>query len=474
MKWKLTTTLALAGAALAAVAPPVQADSLLRQIEQSFIEIHDKVGPSVVNIETSGRGGEEQGMQDLFHFFGVPGPEGGEGGQPQAPRTQATGSGFIYNAEGYIITNNHVVADAEEITVRLSNGKEYEAKTVGTDPDTDIAVIKIEPDEAIVPTKLGDSDAVKVGQFAIAIGSPRQLEGSVSFGHISALGREGLDGLRVQGLRFQNLIQTDAAINLGNSGGPLCNIDGEVVGINTAIVWGANSIGFAIPINSAKEIVPQLIANGHVTRGYLGVGIDDVANYAEAVSLPDNTGAFVKEVRPGTPAEKAQLQTYDVIRKINGEPVANSSDLVRRISGFQPGATVKLDVWRDGKEIALDVELTEWEPDAEMAEATGGGGDVLGMQLRALNPEMTERLGLEPDTTGVLVSNVKPGSAAEAADLMPGDIIIEIAQKPVASPAELRDAIEKEGKPGKSLLIRFIRGNREPDITVLKVPNDGE
>ncbi len=363
-----------------------------------------------------------------------------------------------------------MVADADTISVRLSNGKEYEAKTIGTDPDTDIAVIKIEPDEPLTPAKLGDSDALKVGQFAIAIGSPRQLEGTVSFGHISALGREGLDGLRVQGLRFQNLVQTDAAINLGNSGGPLCNIDGEVVGINTAIVWGANSIGFAIPINSAKEIVPQLISEGHVTRGYLGVGIDDVASFADAVSLPDNTGAFVKEVRPDTPAERAKLQTYDVIRKINGESVANASDLVRRISGFKPGATVKLEVWRDGKAIEVDVELSEWEPETEVAVASGG--DVLGMQLRALNPDMIDRLGLEPDTKGVLISNVKPGTPAEEANLMPGDIIIEVAQKPVGTPAELRDAVEKEGKPGKSLLIRFLRGNREPDITVLRVPKE--
>jgi serine protease Do len=473
MSYRIVSPLLLAGAAITAFSLPAHADiAMLKQIEQSFIQLHENVGPSVVNIEIRGTGEEEApGMDDLFHFFGVPNPNQGGPQEPQqAPRTQATGSGFIYNAEGYIITNNHVVADADTISVRLSNGKEYEAKTIGTDPDTDIAVIKIEPDEPLTPAKLGDSDALKVGQFAIAIGSPRQLEGTVSFGHISALGREGLDGLRVQGLRFQNLVQTDAAINLGNSGGPLCNIDGEVVGINTAIVWGANSIGFAIPINSAKEIVPQLISDGHVTRGYLGVGIDDVSSFADAVSLPDNSGAFVKEVRPDTPAERAKLQTYDVIRKINGEPVANASDLVRRISGFKPGATVKLEVWRDGKAIDVDVELSEWEPEAEVAVATGG--DVLGMQLRALNPDMIDRLGLEPDTKGVLISNVKPGTPAEEANLMPGDIIIEIAQKPVGTPAELRDAVEKEGKPGKSLLIRFLRGNREADITVLRVPKE--
>lgn len=467
MKCFIPRALVLLAVAATCFAPPAHADTLLRQIEQSFIAIHENVGPSVVNIEITGRGGGEgQNMQDLFHFFGVPVPEG----QPQQPpRTQATGSGFIYSAEGYIITNNHVVADAESITVKLSNGKEYSATTVGTDPDTDVAVIKIEPDEPITPATLGDSDQVKVGQFAIAIGSPRQLEGSVSFGHISALGREGLDGLRVQGLRFQNLIQTDAAINLGNSGGPLCDVDGKVVGINTAIVWGANSIGFAIPINVAKEIVPQLIENGRVTRGYLGVGIDDVQSYAEAVSLPDNMGAFVKEVRPDTPAERAKLQTYDVIRKINGEPVQNASDLVRRISSFAPDAKIMLEVWREGKAIEVEVQLAEWQADAQM---TSVSDDLHGMQLRPLSPEIVERLGLDEGTTGVLIANVEPQSPAEAANLMPGDIIIEVAQKPVASPAELREAFEREGKPGKSVLVRFLRGNREPDITVVRIPNE--
>lgn len=464
MKWINVLLIALF-AFTACIAQPAAASTLLRELEQSFIDIHDKVGPSVVNIEITGTSREGQGMQDLFHFFGVPAPEG----QAPMPRTQATGSGFIYSEDGYIITNNHVVAEAESITVRMSNGKEYPAKTIGTDPDTDIAVIKIEPDEPIVPVVLGDSDQVKVGQFAIAIGSPRQLEGSVSFGHISALGREGLDGLRVQGLRFQNLIQTDAAINLGNSGGPLCDIEGRVVGINTAIVWGANSIGFAVPINVAKDIVPQLIKDGRVTRGYLGVGIDDVNTYADAVSLPDMTGAFVKEVRPDTPAERAELQTYDVIRKINGEPVRNASDLVRRISSFAPGSEITLEVWRQGKAIDVKVKLDEWQAEQQLASAESG---LLGMQLRPLTPEMIERLGLEPDTKGVLISNVEPRSPAEDANLMPGDIIIEVAQKPVGSPAELREAFEREGKPGKSVLVRFIRGNRDADITVIRVPKE--
>jgi serine protease Do len=229
---------------------------ILKEIEDAFIRLHQEVRPSVVTIDTKGAPAQsetrgEPDLEDLFRFFGVP-----EGGRPRGPmrpmpRTRATGSGFIYDTAGHIVTNNHVVDGADSITVRLSNGSEYPATVVGQDPDTDLAVIKIEADEVLPAVQLGDSDELKVGQFAIALGSPRGFEGSLSFGHISALGRENLAGLAAQGLRFQNLIQTDAAINLGNSGGPLANIDGEVVGINIAIVWGANSLGFAIPVNTA-------------------------------------------------------------------------------------------------------------------------------------------------------------------------------------------------------------------------------
>ena len=246
---------------------------LLKEIEDSFVRLHEQVGPSVASIEVKGPAGEEMSEMDLFHrFFGIPGPEGSP--RTPRPRPQAQGSGFIYDKQGHIVTNNHVIEGADKILVRLWNGSEYEAKVVGADPESDLAVVKIESVENLPPARLGDSDAIKVGQFAVAIGSARGFEGSVSFGHISAIGREGLRGLAVQGLTFQNLVQTDAAINLGNSGGPLCNIAGEVIGINTAIVWGANSIGFAVPVNTAKTVVPQLIEQGQVTRGYLGVAIE--------------------------------------------------------------------------------------------------------------------------------------------------------------------------------------------------------
>ncbi|MCC6142494.1 MAG: PDZ domain-containing protein, partial [Candidatus Hydrogenedentes bacterium] len=349
----------------------------------------------------------------------------------------------------------------------LWNGNEYDAEVIGTDPDTDLAVIKINANEDLPVAKLGDSDQLRVGQFAIALGSPRGFEGSLSFGHISALGRENLAGLAAQGLRFQNLIQTDAAINLGNSGGPLCNIDGEVIGINIAIVWGANSLGFAIPANTARDIVPQLIAEGHVTRGYLGVGIVDAREYAESLNLPDSSGAFVKKVQEGTPAERAGIEVYDVIRKINGEVVQDATDLVRKVSGIEPGKDVEVEVWRNEAPVTVDVMLDEWQ--AKTVEAPQSRS-VLGIDVRAINPVIAERLGLPEGQSGVLITSIEPGSPAEEAGLQHGDIIIEIAREQVNTPEQFRDIMNREAQPGASVLIRYVRQGGDADITVLRIP----
>lgn len=442
---------------------------MLQELENSFVRLNEEVRPSVVNIEVKSSAPEEgRQMEDLFRFFGWPVPEEG---MPQPMPRQGTGSGFLLDKQGHIVTNNHVVSDAYSISVRLWNGDEYDAEVIGRDPDTDLAVIKIEPRGDLPIARLGDSDALKVGQFAVALGSPRGFEGSLSFGHISALGRENLAGLAVQGLRFQNLIQTDAAINLGNSGGPLCNIEGEVIGINVAILYGANSIGFAIPINTAKEIVPELIANKKITRGYIGVQISDAKDFASAVGLPDADGAFVKGVQEGTPAETAGLKYYDVIRKVNGKPVKNSHELVSTISSFDPGTEVTLDVWRDGKDQQIKVVLGEWNPDEETV-MPSKDSQVLGMTVRALTPDVVERMGLEPDTSGVIITQVEPGSPADAANLMHGDIIIEVARNEVTDVASFRALVNKHSTPGGSLLIRYVRGNNQADITVLKVPQE--
>jgi len=451
---------------------------VLREIEDGFVRLHEEVRPCVVNIQTTGAAMEmDNRMQDFFRFFGVPDgrqmpglPEGRR--SPRMPRPRATGSGFIYSAEGYIVTNNHVVEDAEDITVRLYNEHEYEAKIVGRDPDTDLAVIKIESDEALPVARLGDSDKLKVGQFAIAMGSPQGFEGSLSFGHISALGRDNLWGLAQQGLRFQNLIQTDAAINLGNSGGPLCDINGQVIGINVAILYGANSIGFAIPVNKAKEVIPELIDNGKVTRGYLGVAVEDAhGDLAEGVDLPDEHGAFVKEVKEDTPAGRAGLKYYDVIRKVNGDVVEDATGLIRLISSYTPGTIVVLEVWRDGKAIDVEVKLAEWNPEIAMA-ADEPDSDDLGLIVREISPDLRRRLGLTEDIQGVLVTDVAPDSPAEEANLLHGDIVMEVGREPVSSVAEYREAVEKSAKPGKSVLVRYKRGNNDPNITVLKIDEE--
>ncbi len=476
MKSKVRMTMFVAALTMALCAGVGAQDglSLLREMQNGFVQLHDRLRPSVVNIDVEGKAESMDmtpfgPMEDLFRFFNL--PDQPEQRRPRQMRPQGTGSGFIYDASGLIITNNHVVEEAEKIVVRLYNGNEYDAEIIGTDPETDIAVIKITANEPLSPLTLGDSDAVKVGEFAIAIGSPRGFEGSVSFGHISALGRENLQGLAMQGLTFQNLIQTDAAINLGNSGGPLCNINGEVIGINTAIVFGANSIGFAIPINTAKQTVPLLISEGKVTRGYLGVSIDDAETYTDvdSLGLPDKKGAVVRQVQPDTPAANAGLKTYDVIRKVNGEEVNSASDLVRKISAHTPGSTVKLEIWRDRAAIEVDVNLTERNV---VADRKATEESVLGLKVSELSQNILERLGIVSSTKGVVVVEVEPGSPAEEARLTEGDIIIEVAQQPITSPAEFFQTMKTAAEPGKALLVRFIRGNNDPDITIIRVPKE--
>jgi len=369
-----------------------------------------------------------------------------------------------------------VVADAKSITVKLWNGKTFDATVVGRDPQTDLAVIKIEPDFDLPVATLGDSSTLRVGQFAMAAGNPARLEGSLSFGHITALGRGRHDAIRLPDpvLRFMDFIQTDAAINLGNSGGPLCNIDGEVIGINIAIVWGAESIGFAIPVNTAKKVVPELIAKGKVVRGFLGVQIDDAANYADADNLPDRKGAYVVSVIPDKPAAKAGVQVYDVIKKVNGQVVENASDLTFKVAEVPPGETVTLEVWRNGKTLELKAQLEELS-DEQIAQATGAQEptreSTLGLRVQALTNDMIDALGLEQGTKGVIVSSVEPDSPAEKAGIIENDVIIEVAKQPVSSPQEFTKIIREHSEPGKAILLRVLRSpNKTPIIIPIRIP----
>ncbi len=483
-RW-MTFTMMLAAVLLAAGGSFAQ-QSLLHQIEEDFIKLHDLLRPSVVNIDVKEKvesdnspGGMRRIPEEFFRFFNIPFPMPGPQNQRRFnyPPMRGTGSGFIYDAQGHIITNNHVVESASEIRVRLFNGNEYDATVVGRDPEADIAVIKIEPKESLVPVRLGDSDKLRVGQLVMAMGSPRGLEGTVSFGHISALGREGLAGLSMQGLTFQNLIQTDAAINLGNSGGPLVNIDGEVIGINVAIVADANSIGFAIPINTARNVVPMLIEKGKVSRGYLGVSIRDAKDFEarDTLNLPDNDGAVVAEVQPGTPAEQAGIKPYDVIRKVNGEPTKTAAEVMRKIASYAPGTTVNVEVFRNGQALTIPVTLAERDVNA-IAEMRGGSTspdeEKLGLSVQNIDPGTRKNLGLDDAIQGVLVTDVDPAGPAAEARLEPGDIILEVGQQPVANAAEFWKRIGELKQPGKAVLLRIRRSNGNSEITIIRIPKE--
>lgn len=456
--------LPVAAAFLLATAPAFALSPILQELEDTFVRLGEEVRPAVVNIDvtsTSTRGRDVP--EDLFRFFGIT-PEEGEGmGSPIPVPSQ--GSGFIIDAEGHILTNNHVVRDADpdRIEVTLHNGRIYKAKVIGSDPQTDIAVIKIDADGPLPVAKLGDSDSAKVGQFAIAVGSPQGLQGSFSFGHVTALGR---DSLQLPDIRFQNFIQTDAAINLGNSGGPLCNIDGEVIGINIAIVYGANSLGFAIPINTAKNIKESLIADGKVTRGFLGVNIKDASEFVTSLNLPDANGAFVDRVNPDTPAARGGIEAYDVIRKVDNTDVRSATHLMSMISQYRPGSQVQIEVWRDGNVLRKQVTLDEFKDGVVTAAAPKT--NELGVGVREVPAEIRPQVNVEEG--GVIIERIDPAGPAYQAGLRQNDIIVEIARKPVSSVDSFNALIGEHAKPGSSFLVMYVRGDGIPSILPVEMP----
>lgn len=475
------TTRILTAVALVGCTANANADdrSILKALEDAYVEIGENLRPCVANIEVIA--GPNAALRNILREFGLSHPD-----VQHPPITQrASASGIIYDTVGNILTNNHVIEGAESITVTLSNGDTYPARIVGGDPDTDIAVIKIDPIEALTPARFGDSDEIRIGQFAIAIGSARGLSGSMSFGHITGLARSHLD--IDDNLRFQDFIQTDAAINLGNSGGPLCNIDGEVIGINTAIVPDATSIGFAIPINMAKRFVPELIARGKIMRGYLGVQIVDLTygddtdrsfpsseELVESLDLPDAKGAYVRLFSPDSPAERAGIREGDVIRSINGTAVENSIDLITRIAELPPGSIAYIQVWRrelgkKGEPVEIRVKLDEYPGSRQLALL---GRPILGMYLRSLSDAERESAGLPKDEAGLYVVETVPGGPADEKEIGPGDIILEVAQEPISSPAELRRLIEDNLGAGDLLHLRVLTSRGETEPRVLYVPEE--
>ena len=469
MRHRKPAAVVILGAVMAFSLTSYAAPDLLQELENAFIAVGDTIRPCVVNINVKsalpeGFSGNGEIPEDIFRFFNVPAPR--DGVPRPAPRREASGSGFIYSKDGYIVTNNHVVEGVQSIEVRFWNGQTLDAKTVGRDPQTDIAVIKVEAGFDLPVAALGDSDTLRVGQFSVVAGSPRGLKDSLSFGHITALGREGLE----LGLRFQDLIQTDAAINLGNSGGPLCNIDGEVIGINVAIMYGAESLGFAIPVNAAKKIIPDLISKGKVTRGYLGVYIKPAEEYAEALALPDTKGAFVIDVSEDTPAARAGIKL-----RCGAQGEWNRhrkhTDLKVKVSDIRPGEAVKVEVWRDGGPIELDVKLEEF-PEAELETPKDATENILGLRTQPLTDELRQRLGVEEQLTGVIVSDVEFNSPADKAGIQAGDIVVRVGKEPVENVGDFRRLMKEQAQPGASVLIRLYRGEDVPTVAVLKVPVD--
>jgi len=388
--------------------------------------------------------GEKDPFGDFFgRFFGDRSPDRFQQQQ------QGVGSGVIISLDGFILTNNHVVQDAEQIKVKLANGKEYDAKVVGRDPKTDLALIRIEGASDLHPLKLGDSEDLKVGSWVVAVGSPFGLEQTLTAGVVSAKGRIIGSG------PYDNFIQTDASINPGNSGGPLINMKGEVVGINTAIVASGQGIGFAIPINMAKEIVPQLQEKGHVTRGYLGVTIQEVTpELAKSFALKEKKGALVSQVNQGTAAEKAGIEQGDVIMEFDGKEISSSKDLPRLVASTPIGKTVTIKLLRDGKLIERQVKVGEMEETNETAKVSTRKS--LGITAQNITPDIAKGLGLKRET-GVVVARVEPGSAASNAGLRTGDVIQEVNRNPVKDVDDFTRKLEK-AKEKETVLLLIQRG----------------
>ena len=446
-----------------------------------FVELARKMEPTVVNISTEytpkmGKGGrkgapqgdedEDEDAQDLFRRFFRNGPGGGEGLSPRAFKRSATGSGFIVDRNGYIITNLHVVEKADQIKVKMPNDStEYRAKLIGSDEETDLAVIKVDAGHPLIPAKIGNSDAVEVGDWAIAIGSPFGLEATVTAGIVSATGRD-IDGAK----QFQRFIQTDAAINPGNSGGPLLNINGEVIGINTAIATqsgGYQGVGFALPVNTAVQVYNSVIRSGKMSRGSIGITFRKYnADVLKGLGL--SGGVIVDNVNKGGPADKAGIKPEDVIVAINGKPVKDGDDLVQRISGTPIGDQVTITVDRNGKKV--DSRVTIADRDEQRLISTGfrkneNGESVekpdsgttnarFGLRIRPTNEGERESAGI--DKGGVVVTTVDESSFADEVGLLEKDIIVSINRQPVSSIDDVR-SIQGKLKPGDAVAFRIMR-----------------
>jgi serine protease Do len=431
-----------------------------------FADLADKVKGSVVNISTTQvvEGNPLMpflGPDSPFgDFFGPNIPKKFFGNRPQGKmKTHALGSGFVISKEGLIITNNHVVEKATEIKIKLMSGKEYDAKLVGKDPKTDLALIQVAPDKDFPePEVLGDSDAMRVGDRVMAVGNPFGLGHTVTTGIISAKSRILGAG------PYDDFLQTDAAINPGNSGGPLFNMDGKVIGINTAIVAQGQGIGFAIPVNMAKELLPQL-KKGKVVRGWIGIMIQDITpELAKSFGIKNDKGVLVSDIVKGSPAEKAGLMRGDVILRFEDKEIENAHKLSQLAAVTPPDTPVKIGLLRNGKEETISLKVGTMPEEAQKIISPEEESDW-GMMVQELTPQLAQQLGLDPGTAGVVISNIKEGSPAAEAGLRPGDLITEVNRAAVKNLSEYQQALQKV-KKGDHLLL-LIKRNAGTFYTVL-------
>jgi serine protease Do len=450
---------------------------------ESFADLAQTLLPSVVNISTTqvmeGKGGIEvpvlppgSPFEDFFKEFL-------ERSQPRQRQRRATslGSGFLFDNDGHIVTNNHVIQDADEITVILHDETRLPAKVIGRDPKTDIAVLKVEPAGKLAATKFGDSDAIRVGDWVLAIGNPFGFGGSVTAGIISARGRD------INAGPYDDFLQSDASINRGNSGGPMFNLQGEVIGINTAIYspsGGSVGIGFAIPSNSAQSVIEQLIKHGQVRRGWLGVRIQNVTEeIAETLGLKVASGALVASIIAGGPAEGAQIRAGDVILEFDGKPIEQMRRLPRIVAETEVGKTVPVKIWRDGREATISVKVGALEESEESVAAATPGAEppaitekieAIGITVARVDDRLRERFSLEEDVKGVVIIEVDAKGTAAEQGIRPGEMIVEVGQEAVRQPEDVTAKVKAAKASGRKSVLLLIEGEGGLRFVAVKLP----
>lgn len=445
-----------------------------------FTALAEKAGGAVVNISTVKiveRGNNQMKEFFRFHQRGNPFEDFFNQFEPffrmrpdQRPRKERSlGSGFIISKDGFIVTNNHVIANADEISVNLQGVDEpLPATIIGRDPETDLALLKIDADHDLPVLTFGDSDKTKVGQWVMAIGNPFGLDHTVTAGIVSAKGRFLNSG------PFDDFIQTDASINPGNSGGPLLNLHGEVIGINTAIIASGQGIGFAIPSDMARKVITQLKENKKVSRGWLGVTIQNVDdNTAKALEMDEPRGALIASVLPGEPADEGGIKAGDVIIGVNGEDVDDANDLLRQIAGIAPGEKAKITVWRNGDDKTLRVTLGERKTDKLAQQGRPEQtqpAEALGLSLRPVDPREARALGMDV-AQGLLVTSVAQGSPAQESEIRPGDVILQANQQLVNSVDDFKDILDGDAKD-KGVLLLLIQRQGQSVFRTLTLPDE--